>query len=519
MNSSLRRRIIAFDRRYLASQQQAGILRATADEEYHQQHAHQAQCALGTLEAHDEESDLPFKVVRWSSHGGEHPGTELEKSGDAHWETAPMHVHNEYLVLEVNGGTPATVTGLRLTLPGRDAGPRHVKVQYSKQSPNGPWSEGWRFAVRSKQSKLQRSRHCYVDLSDEFKTQLASLCGGSVEGAWREYLDVNGDGRLSHYEFMNACARLKEVLPSSKKSSWTENTKLLFEQLDTDHTGEVTLDDLQRTARVAPEAPWWRLLLVSNWGSTSNVVLCAPLNLVTVVTNRYGGITNMRARFKSSKLKFSAPMDEQRPGLAQATQLPLCFVEDVHELFDKLAAAPDALDVKGFNALVPMLVGADAADVPKARLRYFWIQAARSRNSVTFSEFLFWFNAAFPRGKAAEEGAAASPVAAPAARQTLRRGMLKVSVVTALKSEPPPAKALPKAEVVMTRRRTPRRASARKAGKAKRRAVFPDTEDWMGGLIKSDCETFCRTPRDELCFGLGETGEPVLPDGDSLVLP
>lgn len=363
-----------------------------------------------SLEHEVQERPLEYTIVRWSSQRPEYPATDLAKTtGGGRWETAPLHVRNEYVVFEVRGGHARTVTSMLITLPGTDSGPRQCRVFYSSNSADGPWREAWRFEIKSKDEQVFKAVHDYTAHTDEFRDLLEKQCG-CIEDAWHLLLDVNGDGRLSYIEFAAAINRLKQ-LPGAMKSKchFFEDIQRLFESLDVDMSGTVGLDDLQRKDHRMPEATYWKLSVTNNWGSTLTTAIAAPLTLMTVVDEQIGGVSNLMGRlsvsanhrdetdlttaFQLETLEVSSDTIMLR-NLATEYNLPLNTIEDIYSKFGQVDSdGSGKIERPEFDSMILRLHGAkEASDMPQGRLKFFWQQADKDGSGcIDFEEFLLWF--------------------------------------------------------------------------------------------------------------------------------
>lgn len=119
--------------------------------------------------AADLEQRILFSVVRCSSEKpGFHsscltePEIDIPCIAGVTWETAAGHRCNEYVTLELHDG-PAIVTGVSVALPGTKANPRSVCLQYSEESPDGPFHHAWGFMV----PPMIEGEHEYWEPKDE----------------------------------------------------------------------------------------------------------------------------------------------------------------------------------------------------------------------------------------------------------------------------------------------------------------------------------------------------------------
>lgn len=369
-----------------------------------------------SVEHRSREVPLQFSVVRWSSQRPEHPAAELCKS-TGRWETAPLHVRHEFVVLELANHRPCNVTSLSLTMPGSDAAPRHCRVHYARESADGPWREAWRFDVRSNDEPSHYTSHDYGRSAKDLQTLLQRHFGG-IDEAWEEVFLVPRDVRLSYADFASGMHRLRQ-LPDLDRSGCGcfEDIQRLFEVLDLTWVGSVGLEDLRRPRInendiiIGPEAVWWRLGIFSNWGSNSGVAIAAPLTLYTTNKTDCDYVDQLRAiRRKSERHRsdFTSAFKLEELGLTGETMhlrdlahkhgLPISVVEDIHDQFRQVDADDSGHIERGeFEGLILRLHGAkDESDLPKGRMRFFWRQANADGNShIDFEEFLLWFRRYF----------------------------------------------------------------------------------------------------------------------------
>lgn len=404
-------RIQAFDRRYVqsASDAESGDATNEDDEAVGVNRGPEATALLdesATME-HIEvrETEVAYSIVAWSSQHSEYPASELLTLGGC-WEAWPNHVTNQYVVLEVKGQQRKCITGVSLGLPGTDAGPEKCRVFFSTESAEGPFREAWKFQVASKDIQ----RH-----TEQFLNVLAGAFNDGIDEAWTKVLDVNRDGRLSHSEFVQACNRLRTATETSDptQSLWSSDLHALFAHLDEDQSGTVRLDDLKRLRTEEssrPEAPWWKLLVESNWGSLKRLQVAGPLKLfskeeVVVCTGKHhrpaffcskgvsGPVMDLSTAFSLEVLEVD-PKTIMLRRLAKKHNLTILELEDLHKRFREVDTdASGILEEHEFRELILMLHGAlDHADIPLQRLSFFWQQAdSDGSGEVDFEEFVVWF--------------------------------------------------------------------------------------------------------------------------------
>jgi len=353
--------------------------------------------ALKPMDDDSREVDVPFTVARWSSQRPEHPAAGLAQE---RWEAAPSLVSNEFVVFETRQAV--CVSTIRLVLPCSDAGPRCCRVHYSRESAEGPWTDAWRFEVSREEAAFKTS-HDYGRVVEEFKEML-TRSHGSLEDAWRLMLDLSGEGRLSYGDFSSAMYRLRT--PAVARHALFENLHGLFDRLTGD-SGELHLEDLLREDAGWPQAQWWRLTVINNWGSASRLQL-GPVRLLARQHVRVGGLSHFRRKLGGSSGDHSfdhvSAFDLTELGLdtevvmlrrlAKKHGLSCVMLEDLHQFFtqhDKDGSG--AIKRQEFDELMSRLHGSkDAYDLPQGRLLSFWDQADLDGNGeITFEEFLAWF--------------------------------------------------------------------------------------------------------------------------------
>jgi len=364
------------------------------------------------VEVVDQEVQVDFKVVRWSSEKHRHPAIALTQPR-GFWEAAPMKIKNQFVVLELT--EPCRVTGIEFGLPGNDSGPRQCRLFFSKRSAEGPWMEAWRFEVPSKTASTFKSTHDYS--SGSMSEQFVHLCAsayGTIDEAWDQILDVNGDGKLSYMEFVSACNRVRK-LSDSKDMHFLNELSDLFADLDLDDSGEVTIEDLR--ARLftthtpeAVRARYWKLMIRSNFGSIKRLQMAGPLKLQTTI--KVPATVIGRMRMEGMTLYPSADQRPEQEDKVHAFSLEALHVSgeavmlrrlcekhnlhslDIEELYRSFRSSngnKDVLREKEFGEAVHKIYGAGDGDIPAGRVRAFWVSADQSRDgAVDFEEFLVW---------------------------------------------------------------------------------------------------------------------------------
>lgn len=350
------------------------------------------------------ERPLQFKIVQGSSNRGEFPPTELTRERGK-WETAPLHVRNEYIIVELRHG-PGTITSVSFGLPGNESSVRHGRIYYSTGTIEGPWTEAWKFENRAKENYAMKTSHDYNRLADEFRDLLEKQCGG-ISDAWNNVLDTNGDGALSYTEFCVACSRLRQLtaVKKAKRGSLFEDHQRLFDSIDVDASGSVRLEDLQKKGGKLPVSSWWKLVFNNNWGSTAHLAVCSPLRIYTTVNETEEGLGldgdllpgkptyDLTRAFDLKALDVSDDQIALRQ-LAQKHGMPVNTLEEIYSRFCEVDCdSSGVIEKDEFHLLVLKLHGArDVMDVPRSRLKFFWQEADRNGNGeIDFDEFLDWF--------------------------------------------------------------------------------------------------------------------------------
>lgn len=365
------------------------------------------------LEDDEQEIELNFKVIKWSSQRPESPATDLTENMGSWWESAPMHIENEFIVLQLE--EDGRVDFLDFILPGNESGPRFCHLKYSTSSADGPWHNAWSFNTPSREeTRFRTSFKTGWHPTKEFKDWLQKYPGG-LDEAWGRLMDHRGVGMLSYPDFKHAVLRCKLHISSSSNAnipSWCNEAQKLFEDLDPLCSGFVTMASISHfTGNPPPKARWWRLTIVSNWGSIKRVQVLSPLQIYTLQKVDIGGLSNIRRRIHDRTSRCGPASDTlvmafdvRTLGLDSATVLlrrlakkyhiPLLDMEDTFKLFS--TSSSDGLNVEReeFTKLILKMYGTtDISDIPSQRLRSFWSQADKNRDgSIDFEEFVIWYD-------------------------------------------------------------------------------------------------------------------------------
>jgi len=366
------------------------------------------------------EIDLAYTIVRWSSQNPDYPASELMSLGGV-WEAAPMHVTGQYVVMELEKQEPRCVRSISIGLPGTDCGPCQCRVCYSKDGPDGPWQEAWRFTIESKAEPTHKSVHDYnvSTPAEDFVDLLLAAFPGGLEEAWNRVLDVNRDGRLSYREFIKSFTQLQSASEANRSFQWPSDPQGLFSQLDLSGTGTVTLADLQHIkegATTHPKSAWWKLLVHRNWGSMKRLQVTGPLKLCDIVevrskpikgqfrdvfSSRMMGVRgcsleatqNLTTAFTLESLGVDPKTIVLRK-LAKKHNLSILDLEELNTRFREVDSnSSGCLEEPEFTKLVLSVHGArDISDIPKGRLHFYWKQAdADHSGEVDFEEFIVFF--------------------------------------------------------------------------------------------------------------------------------
>eukprot|EP00928_Gymnodinium_smaydae_P098935 TRINITY_DN9315_c0_g1_i1.p1 TRINITY_DN9315_c0_g1~~TRINITY_DN9315_c0_g1_i1.p1 ORF type:complete len:714 (+),score=120.67 TRINITY_DN9315_c0_g1_i1:87-2144(+) len=225
---------------------------------------------------------LAFRVAKWSSQCSPHPAVSL-KNLTGRWEAAfsGSEVTNEYVVFELQG-SPNTVCSIQFGVPGGSANPRACRVQYAMDSPDGPWTEAWRFEVDKDARGTLQETHEYGQLVRKFRDRLMKYCSGSLEAAHR-LLNVHSQGWFDERDLTSVVEKVNGVGHSDRQVmvSMRRYTGRLFSEMDITNRGYARVADvLSEEGPPPPVAPWWRLLVLSTWSHVASVTICAPVNLL-----------------------------------------------------------------------------------------------------------------------------------------------------------------------------------------------------------------------------------------------
>lgn len=365
------------------------------------------------LEEDEQEIELHFKVIKWSSQRPESPATDLAENMGSWWESAPMHIEHEFIVLQLEGD--GRVDFLDFILPGNECGPRFCHLKYSTSSADGPWHNAWSFNTPSKEeTRFRTSFKTGWHPTKEFKDWLQKYPGG-LDEAWCRLMDHRGAGMLSYPDFKHAVLRCKLHISSSSNANipaWCNEAQKIFEDLDPLCSGFVTMASISNfSGNPPPKALWWRLTIVNNWGSNKRVQVLSPLQIYTLQKVEVGGFSNIRRRIHDDTVrcgptgnKLVMAFDVRTLGLDSATvflrrlakkyRIPLLDMEDTFKLFS--ASSSDGLNVEReeFTKLIMKMYGTqDISDIPPQRLRGFWSQADKNADgSIDFEEFIIWYD-------------------------------------------------------------------------------------------------------------------------------
>jgi Ca2+-binding EF-hand superfamily protein len=289
-------------------------------------------------------------------------------------------------------------------------------MQWSKVSPDGPWTDAFKFDMPYRQDIPFKLHHDYNEIVTKFRALCVDVTGESIEEAWASLLDMNGDGVLSYLEFTTACGRMRKLPGSRGRDQCLEDMQRLFQALDTDGHGTVELSDLQRNTTISPVAPWWRLTIFSTWASNAShsIALHGPLKLFATGREKEARVrlkNASRARnfgiavpdyskaFTIETLDLSTETLERRE-IARRCSVSFTIADDVHKKFLSIDVDGSGfIDKQEFSRLVLSLHGAVAGDLPQNRLDLFWRQADLDESgTIGFEEFLRWLTSIFPTG-------------------------------------------------------------------------------------------------------------------------
>jgi len=357
------------------------------------------------------EVDITFQVVKNSTQRQESPASDLEKSS-GWWESAPGSVEHQFIVLQTQNKEPKMVHALELSLPGNDAGPRSCKLQYCTESPEGPWQDAWSFQVQSKTDvKCRTTFETGTTLTKDFKEWLARTYRGNSHEGWRHLFSEN-ETQIPCEDFVAALGRIRQHMfnPNQPSPAWcsTEAQKLCDDLGPED--GQVTLASVLSPSPPPPEAAWWKLIILTNWGSPKRLQVMSPLRLTTLIQVQTGGLSRMRASFIENQAGSLAgdslirafDLDTlgvdseavQLRRLAKKYGLSILDVEDMHRLFSTTTSDGKVIVQSEFISMLLKLYGTDdLSDLPPQRLKFFWQQADQDGSGeIDFEEFIMWYN-------------------------------------------------------------------------------------------------------------------------------
>ncbi|CAJ1457858.1 unnamed protein product, partial [Effrenium voratum] len=335
------------------------------------------------------------------------PAADLEKQS-GWWESANGSVENQFIVLQLSKAQK--LLALELSLPGNESGPRCCKLQYSETGPDGPWKEAWQFQVASKADvKCRTTFETGNNVLKDFKDWLVRSYRGNVQEAWKLLFNEN-QVEIPCLDFLAAIGRIKQQFPSSNVPLWCQEAQKLSEDLDPTKSGKVTLAALLQPAPPPPEAPFWKLNILSNWGSAKRLQIMSPLRLTTTIQVQTGGLSRIRGTFIENQAGSLAgdslirAFDLETLGvdseavqlrrLAKKFGLSILDVEDMHRLFSNATSDGRVIVQSEFTSMLLKLYGTeDLSEVPPQRLRFFWQQADQDGSGeIDFEEFIMWYD-------------------------------------------------------------------------------------------------------------------------------
>jgi len=362
-----------------------------------------------------QEVELGFHIVAWSSQKGKCAAKHL-LNAHGKWETFTRPgslVQNEYLVFGIHGH-PNTVTGVELTMNGTITNPRRCKVQHS-EAQQGPWNDAWNFIVESKSEHTWHARHEYGVLTKRFKQMLMDF-SGNLEIAW-SLMDSNNTGILSKAEFEDVCLRVNKLCGTSGTALIEPNK--LFRDLDVENQGTISVEQIFSDEVRMPVAPFWRLLIVDNWGSPHSVVLANPLRLFSTVNTDLTSHTSGKQAYHETT-KFMEEMvlalqptvmhmtPEERMLRRMSNEYSIDY-EEVAKVYVFFQTFDDdgtnSLERSEFEELLIKIHGVqDKSELPQTRLDFFWRQADEDGSgSINFEEFLVWHTKKNPLRNSAQK--------------------------------------------------------------------------------------------------------------------
>lgn len=363
------------------------------------------------VEVETKEVEISFQVVKWSTQRQESPAADLEKQS-GWWESANGTVENQFVILQLANKEPKRLHALELSLPGNDAGPRSCKLQYSNESTDGPWKDAWNFQVASKSDvKCRTTFETGTNIMKDFKDWLVRSYRGNVNEAWK-LLFHEKLLEIPSADFLASLTRIKQQMfhPNHGLPSWCQEAQRLCDELDPAKSGVVTLASILEPAQPPPEACYWKLTIVNNWGSTKRLQVMSPLRLTTLIQVQTGGLSRMRASFIDHQAGHLAgdslirAFDLETLGvdseavqlrrLAKKYSISILDIEDMHRLFSNATSDGKVIVQSEFTSMLLKLYGTeDLSEVPAQRLRFFWQQADQDGSGeIDFEEFIMWYD-------------------------------------------------------------------------------------------------------------------------------
>jgi len=244
---------------------------------------------------------------------------------------------------------------------------------------------------------LWKGRFQYARMTKRFRERILRHCG-SIEHAWR-LLNVSFIGRLTRKEFLDSLRRLKIEAP--ELFAGIDGHKVLKE-IDREASGEISLVEiLSERGPEKPQARWWRLLVLDNWGSPTSISFGSPFRLVHIPDGYEDTQEEGLAGFMAKKMDRGdlgdgddVLVNDLVKTLAREFALPSPEVKGYFEVYlaYNLDGSKNAnMDRQGFEFFVLNLHGVEVRTlVLSSRFDSMWQAVGGGAETIGFREFLAW---------------------------------------------------------------------------------------------------------------------------------